>query len=310
MSLSFLQHAPVAACRLEQDRITHVNRAFIDLTGLNEPATDGRPLTDVLLPVGEDPDDYSLFSSSSVSHATLTRRVGHGPKAGQRVRVMLWRDGGQTYALVEAIGTHEQAAAALTESAALIAHEIRNPLAGIGSALEVIADRLPAGGAEREIIAEIRGRLDRLNAQVDDLLLLVRPVYVKRSATDLGRLVESACREAEEPFVPGPSCVVFADPNLAIKGLTGLIRYARGGDQDLRISWAADEQRGWVQLSGGRLAAIKDEAAEGWSVYRRQDGLELPVAVRIAEAQQGRLEAQITPEGVLLRFELPRGPEP
>ena len=74
------------------------------------------------------------------------------------------------------VALREQAALArLGEMAAIVAHEVKNPLAGIGGALQVIRDRLPAENSDRQIIGEILARLGGLNALVRDLLVFARP---------------------------------------------------------------------------------------------------------------------------------------
>src|SRR5262245_39225323 len=64
----------------------------------------------------------------------------------------------------------EQAALArLGEMAAVVAHEVKNPLAGIGGALQIIRDRLPKDSAERPVIDEILARMGGLNTLAQDL---------------------------------------------------------------------------------------------------------------------------------------------
>lgn len=70
----------------------------------------------------------------------------------------------------------EQASLAqLGRMAAVVAHEVRNPLAGIRGALQVIGQRMPTEAPERGIVTEIVNRVDTLNAIVEDLLLFARP---------------------------------------------------------------------------------------------------------------------------------------
>ena len=51
-----------------------------------------------------------------------------------------------------------------------VAHEIRNPLAGIGAAVEVLAEESNPGGQRTEIVAEIRRQIARLNRTLHELL--------------------------------------------------------------------------------------------------------------------------------------------
>src|SRR5262245_61775827 len=59
----------------------------------------------------------------------------------------------------------------LGEMAAVVAHEVKNPIAGIRGALQVIASRMAADQADRRVVGDIIARLDALNGIVEDLLL-------------------------------------------------------------------------------------------------------------------------------------------
>src|SRR3954466_2387155 len=69
----------------------------------------------------------------------------------------------------------EQAALArLGEMAAVVAHEVKNPLAAIKGALQVIGGRMAAENRDRLIMHEIIVRVDSLNDIVQDLLVFAR----------------------------------------------------------------------------------------------------------------------------------------
>lgn len=65
--------------------------------------------------------------------------------------------------------------ASLGELAASLAHEIKNPLAGIAGAVRVMADELPATDQRKEIMEEILDQVHRLDKTVRDLLAFARP---------------------------------------------------------------------------------------------------------------------------------------
>jgi PAS domain S-box-containing protein len=70
----------------------------------------------------------------------------------------------------------EQAALArLGEMAAVVAHEVKNPLAGIRGSLQVIGGRMAEGNRDRAVLRDIVDRLDSLNNIVEDLLVFARP---------------------------------------------------------------------------------------------------------------------------------------
>ena len=306
MSLSILRRCPVGAFALDdRERFVDANAAFERLTALRADTLAGRRFGEILIPLSETKDAYGELSSRARPEAVVVRILNEGPKAGLRLRLTLWREEATLTALAESLGRYEETAAMLTELAAAVAHEIRNPLAGIGSALEVIADRMPSGGVEREVIAEIRQRLDRLNAQVDDLMLLVRPVKLRKQHCEVDVLVTAACTAAGLPPPGNHSPVtVHADPGLMTKALAGMLRYSAGPTPP-KVDWSSSPSHASIRITGGRLASIRGPAAEGWSIRSAQDGLELPVAQRVAEAHEGRLSADLTSMGVTLRFELP-----
>ena len=64
--------------------------------------------------------------------------------------------------------------ASIGELASGIAHEIRNPLAGIGAAVEVLSEENNLNGQRTEIVAEIRRQITRLNRTLHDLLEFAR----------------------------------------------------------------------------------------------------------------------------------------
>src|SRR5262249_36534563 len=63
----------------------------------------------------------------------------------------------------------------LGEMAAVIAHEVKNPLAAVRGAIQVIGTRLGAGSREAAVVTDIIARIDTLNELVRDLLLFARP---------------------------------------------------------------------------------------------------------------------------------------
>lgn len=80
----------------------------------------------------------------------------------------------------------EQAALArLGEMAAVIAHEVKNPLAAVRGAIQVIGKRLAAGSREAAVITDIIARIDTLNLLVRDLLLFARPPQPRPIAIDV-----------------------------------------------------------------------------------------------------------------------------
>ena len=81
------------------------------------------------------------------------------------------------------------ALARLGKMATVVAHEVKNPLAGIGGALQVIVRRMPEASPERAIIGDILKRIETLNDTMEDLLDYARPRTLKRSRANIEHLL-------------------------------------------------------------------------------------------------------------------------
>ncbi|MFQ5718729.1 MAG: protoglobin domain-containing protein [Acidobacteriota bacterium] len=80
--------------------------------------------------------------------------------------------------------------AAVGELAASIAHEVRNPLAGMKGAMEVLRRDLEADPAKAEVVDELVAQIIRLENLVRDLLSYARPRPLDLQPVDLNALLD------------------------------------------------------------------------------------------------------------------------
>lgn len=80
--------------------------------------------------------------------------------------------------------------ATIGELASGIAHEIRNPLAGIQGAIQVLAEGFPQGDSRKEVTNEIQKQIHKLERLVKDLLHYAKPTPQNFLETDINILVE------------------------------------------------------------------------------------------------------------------------
>jgi len=91
--------------------------------------------------------------------------------------------------------------ASLGALAAGVAHEIRNPLAGIGASAQILARRLPAGDARTSFATLIVEEVARLDRIVESLLQFARPATPKLARQSLLPALEKAITLMHEPAV-------------------------------------------------------------------------------------------------------------
>ena len=82
--------------------------------------------------------------------------------------------------------------ATLGEMATGLAHEIRNPLAGIAGVIEIVGRDLPNTSPARSVLKDVRQEIARINHIVTDLLQTARPHPPKVRKSDLNTTVEHA----------------------------------------------------------------------------------------------------------------------
>jgi len=103
----------------------------------------------------------------------LRLSVGETSLGGERKFTGILHDLSERAAIEHQL-REQTALARLGEMAAVLAHEVKNPLAAVRGAIEVIGTRLPTGGRDAAVVKEIVSRIDSLNELMKDLLLFAR----------------------------------------------------------------------------------------------------------------------------------------
>lgn len=88
---------------------------------------------------------------------------------------------------------HTERLASLGQLAAGLAHEIKNPLAGIHGVLELLRDD-EGDEARKKLYVEMIGELDRVNHTIHSLLSFARPAAPQRRPTQIGVLIDGVAR--------------------------------------------------------------------------------------------------------------------
>jgi PAS domain S-box-containing protein len=214
----------------------------------------------------------------------------------------------------------QEALARLGEMAAVVAHEVRNPLAGMRGVLQVIGARMPVDSRDRKIIGDVLARLDSLDAMVQDLLVFSRATAPKRRAISLHTTVQSTVdllrRDPEvagiEVELVGDDATVLADPqHLGTVLLNLLLNAAQAMNGEGRVTIEVRRTAVATELlvhdeGPGMPREVLARIFEPFfTTKHRGTGLGLPAARRLIEVNGGAITASCPPTGgtlVILSF--------
>jgi two-component system sensor histidine kinase PilS (NtrC family) len=185
----------------------------------------------------------------------------------------------------------------LGEMSEAVAHELRNPLAGVSGALQIITRGLPATDPRRVVMEKVDQQLMRMNSLVADLLAFARPGMPHPVTVDLAMVAAEAIAAAGADH-PGPTWLVagagsaWADPAHVREILVQIVGNAAQAAPKGQVRVAVSDARVVVTDDGpGVPAAIRSRIFEPFFTTRtRGTGLGLPIALQMAQAMGGGLE--------------------
>ncbi len=224
------------------------------------------------------------------------------------------------------------------ELAAGLAHEIKNPLAGIQGVVDILIRRRDKNDPEREALEGVRHEVGRIDSTVRALLDRARPRLISVRASSLSDIVVRAINlaraqlantatgdrnvsiEFQPPIDPitvaiDPAQIEDAVLNLIINAIEAIgddgtvkIQVARSGNdrseefEDEAIVEVSDNGRGITEEDLARIFNPFFTTRAGGT------GLGLPAVRRIARAHGGRVEVNSVPgEGSTFSLHLPIG---
>ena len=207
----------------------------------------------------------------------------------------------------------EQAALArVGQMAAVVAHEVRNPLAGIKGAMQVLASRRPAGDEEIPVMHDIVSRVDSLSELINALLVFARPMTPRMTDVPLRLLLDEAVSTARrdpaaehvEIEVTAPDVMIHADRELTKAMLLNLLlnsAQAMRGRGRIAITASAlthDVRIAVRDFGPGIPASVAAQMFEPFFTTKtRGGGLGLAIARRTAELHGGTITHQAPADG-------------
>jgi signal transduction histidine kinase len=216
--------------------------------------------------------------------------------------------------------------AQIGQLAATLAHEIKNPLAGISGAIQIIREGLPHQSPHHPIIGDILNQIGRLDATVRDLLLYARPTPAKPRPFRLDRLVmrvasllqeEPAMQRVRVEFHETGDSTVFADEGQVEQLLINLLlnaAHASHDGQPVRVEVEPQGERARLvvrDFGTGMPPEVLERAQEPFFTTKaRGSGLGLAICRRVAETNGGSIaiESEVN-RGTTVIVDLPRTAE-
>lgn len=216
----------------------------------------------------------------------------------------------------------QTALARLGEMAALVAHEVRNPLAAIRAAVQTLVSTGRGDALRDDVGQQIISRIDALSELMRELLLFARPPRPRPATVNLGALVTSTVEFLKDDpalaqvqvEVEGASPPIQADPELLkIVFLNLLINSGQAMSGRGRIAVAIDAAAGVCRVTivdsgpGIPAEARAKLFTPFFTTKQRGTGLGLATAKRLIEAHGGSIALECPADGgTRVMLSLPR----
>ncbi len=338
-----LDEASIVAATDVRGKIMMVNKRFCAISGYSEAELLGQDHR--LLNSGQHPkaffiDMWRTIGAGKVWRGELCNRRKDGAlywvdttiipllsADGKPYRYMAIRNDITARVAAERRLREQTALARLGEMASVVAHEVKNPLAGISGAIQIVRKRIPEGSQERAVLGDVLERITALNATMEDLLQYARPRPPQLRDVELDKLVASVmARSSADPVLQGvevkaqvDAITLRADATMLEGALLNLVinaAQALGHRGSVRIGCRALQ----TTIDGSPAIAIEvvDDGpgipAEAlarvfepfYTTRHRGTGLGLAVVQRVAEVHGGKVELQSTVgAGTVVRLVLP-----
>jgi signal transduction histidine kinase len=321
-------------------RVAVMNEVAYRILGLKPRPTDvGRPFTRVL---SDHPELAriigSAFELSHLPNRAELRLKSTGKVIGytlSQVRDSRGRLNGATLFFkdltrVEQLEERERLRdrlAALGEMAAAIAHEVKNPLAGIEVMAGILKRQLPDSPDAQSILGDIIKEAKMANSIVLEVLEFVRPIRLQVERVSLGDVVRDAISLAEshaprgtvavDVSVPDGIAVITGDPHQLRQLFTNLLTNAfealngRGSVRIEAVQLAEEEPASGGEGHGGPFIQV-DVFDDGpgvppdvmdrifspfFTTKPQGSGLGLAIVRKIVDAHDGRIDVSARRSG-------------
>jgi hypothetical protein len=220
--------------------------------------------------------------------------------------------------------------AAVGEIATGLAHEIKNPLAGLSGALELLAEDLQRDPRQAEVVGEMRHQVQRLTHTMESLLSFARPAKAKLRATEVNPAIEKVLFLIRQqlrgsslhlhPDLTAELPQVLADPSQLEQVLLNVCLNAcqamgAMGSGTLTVRSRLGEGNVAIDVEDTGPGIPADMRAQVFKPFfttkREGNGLGLAISARIVAEHGGHIGYRCPPEGgTIFTITLQQAPAP
>ena len=315
-----LDHAAIVATTDVTGKITYVNDKFCEISGYSREelvGQDHRIINSGLHPPEFIRDLWVTIANGRVWHGELRNRAKDGHYYWVDTTIVPFLDAhGKPYQYIairaditarkaaEERLAQQAALARLGQMAAVVAHEVKNPLAGIKGAMQVLISRRSSGDPEALVMGDIVSRIDALNDLIQDLMMFARPRPPRLSAINLRHVVDEAIvmlrrdpvGSSLDVQIAGDAGEITVDSDLIRATVLNLLlnsAQAMNGQGHVRVKTALRDGMWAIEVSDngpGVPMDLREQILEPFFTTKaRGGGLGLPIAKRVAELHGGTL---------------------
>jgi two-component system CheB/CheR fusion protein len=323
-----LDHAAIVAITDVSGKITYANDKFCEISGYSREellGQDHRIINSAYHPKEFMRDLWQTIARGHVWHGEIRNRAKDGrfywvdttivpflSERGKPYQYIAIRADITARKAAEEQLMQQAALARVGQLAAVVAHEVRNPLAGIKGAMQILMSRREPSDGELPVMRDIVARIDALSELINDLMIFARPRPPRLARAEVRTLAADAIAAVRRDpaahgidiALAGDEVTITADEELVRAAVLNLVlnaAQAMGGRGRVVVTISRRAEAVAIEIRDtgpGIPDHLRERVLEPFFTTKaRGGGLGLPIAKRTAELHGGRLTLACPGEG-------------
>jgi PAS domain S-box-containing protein len=336
-----LDQAAIVATTDVSGRITYANDKFCEISKYSRDellGQDHRIVNSALHPKAFMRELWTTIANGRIWHGEIRNRAKDGTcywvdttivpflnERGKPYQYTAIRSDITKRKLAERQLQEQAALARVGQMAAIVAHEVKNPLAGIKGVMQVLMSRRSPGDSELGVMKDIVSRIDALDDLIQDLMVFARPRSLRLSPVEISALVDEAIEVMRKDpaaqnvdiVLDSPTIAAMGDPEMLKAAFLNLLlnaAQAMDGRGTIRVNVRQDGGQCRIDVADtgpGIPAELEEKIFEPFfTTKHRGGGLGLAIARRSLELHGGSIVVGPRPAGggTVMKLQFPLNP--